>query len=74
MSLEPGSSAWQTDVLPIRPNATGMHLNLVVYKVSVKFERRFSQNSLAIRTLRVEYVKGVLVSHEVSSPSEFPMS
>ena len=49
MSLEPGSSAWQTDTLPITPDRTGKELDLVVYKVSVKFQRRFSQNSLAIR-------------------------
>ena len=30
-------------------------------------------NSDVPRTFRVEYVKGVLLSHEVSTPSEFPM-
>ena len=49
VSLEPGSSAWQTDTLPITPDRTGKKLNLVVYKVSVKFQRHFSQKSLAIR-------------------------
>ena len=37
VSLEPGSSASQTDTLPITPDRTGKELNLVVYKVSVKF-------------------------------------
>ena len=27
VSLEPGSSAWQTDTLPITPDRTGPHLN-----------------------------------------------
>ena len=48
VSLEPGSSASQTDTLPITPDRTG-NFNLVVYKVSVKFQKRFSQKSLAIR-------------------------
>ena len=48
VSLEPGSSARQTDALPIRPNLIGKEPNLIVYKVSVKFQRRFSQKSLAI--------------------------
>ena len=43
-SLEPRSSAWQTDALPVRPDPTGKELNLVVYKVSVKFQRCFSRN------------------------------
>ena len=49
VSLESGSSAWQTDMPPITPDRTGKELNLVVYKVSAKFQRRFSQKSLAIR-------------------------
>ena len=48
-SLEPGSSAWQTDALPIKPDRTCKDINLVVHKVSVKFQRRFTQNLLAIR-------------------------
>ena len=47
--LEPGSSALQTDTLPITPDRAGKMSNLVVYKVSVKFQRRFSQKSRAIR-------------------------
>ena len=54
VSLESGSSAWQADALPIRPNPTGMAIHLVVYKVSVKFQRRFSQKSLAIRRYYIE--------------------
>ena len=49
MSLKPGSFKWQTNALPIRPDPTGKEFNLVVYKVRVKFQRRFSQKSLAIR-------------------------
>ena len=49
VSLEPGSSESQTDTLPITPDRTGKELNLVIYKVSVKFQRRFCHKSLAIR-------------------------
>ena len=49
VSLKPGSSEWQTDALLIKPNLTGKKLNLVVHKVSIRFQRHFSQNSLAIR-------------------------
>ena len=57
-------------------NAPEKRINLVACKLSVKFQRRFSQNSLVIctDTLRIEYFKGVQLSHEVSSTREFPMS
>ena len=77
MSLEPGSSAWQTDTLPIKPNPSGQKLNLVVYKMNAKFKNLFLKTDWPFGTniLRVEYVTGVRgFSHEFSIASEFPMS
>ena len=56
--------------------AAGNWYNLLVYKLSVKFKKRFLKTywPFGANALRVEYITGVLLLHEFSSPNEFSIS